>query len=137
MRAAVIGLGILGVAVAGCSSDTIGGVAFGSEETVQKTPTTFLSEAYGYTAHYMGNKERLRAELVRRQAFTTDQWARIDERTVAVGDPVELVFASWGTPDRVRNAVDATGSYQLFIYEHDYSCSYVHLREGRVLAVEN
>lgn len=124
------------VLLAGCSG-TIGGVCMKSPEELKAEPTPNVAAAYGYASRFIGDDKKLRAELKRRNAFTPEQWDRIDRKKIVIGDPVELVYASWGSPTSVRNWTTEYSGGQEFEYYHVDRSNFVYIRDGRVAAVDN
>ena len=102
--------------------------------------TNTLLAAYGNfrrRLHAQGkvNTHNLRQELVRRNLFTQDQWARIDKKEMQIGDSPMLLRASWGSPRRINTRVARNGRRQQWVYGSPPFTSYVHIVDGAITSL--
>ena len=114
---------VICLALAGCQGSPAE-ISMRSEEQLRTTTLHELSVAYGS----WGQPKRIRAELERRNAFTPQEWAMIDEGRIRVGSSRELVLAARGDPRYVRRSSSAYGGYrEVWIYEQGRDRDYVYL----------
>jgi len=72
----------------------------------------------------------VRAELIRRNLLTDEEWTLIDQHKVRRGMSICALYASWGYPMRSRKSV---GSWGVHI-QHIYVNAYVYTENGIVTA---
>lgn|GEM_PF-2326672 len=89
--------------------------------------TKALAQAYAYRGNW-DEAGTLRRELERRQAFTAEEWALIDQHQVQIGMSVDAMYASWGPPRKENVSVTRGGRH----VQHVYARAYVYSENGTV-----
>lgn len=121
--------------LAGCATGTRGKNAV----ELQSEPTLAVATVYGDArlTPFVSVK-KWETELVRRDAFTPEQWENIKHGKIGVGDPEEVVAAAWGSPDRITTHSEVGNSGQLWYFRGDSTLrphGVVILRGGRVASI--
>jgi hypothetical protein len=125
--------------VGGCAvKDSPVEVASRRGDALIGTDTDRLVCAFGHNRSFWGVQDKhLRAELERRAIFTPEQWAMIDNKQIAIGEPEWLVWCSWGAPDDVDEFTSGSGTTRTLWYKRGYTdptYQLVSIRLGRVEA---
>ncbi len=93
------------------------GIYAKSDSELERESTGDLARTYGQQrGGWPGKPERFETELRRRNAFTAEQWSRIQKRNVRQGDTSEFVLAAWGPPDDSLHQTSSNGASALWIY---------------------
>lgn len=120
--------------LAGCATGIYGKNA----TELQAESTLAVATVYGdYRLSPFMDEKKYETELVRREAFTQEQWASIKATKIGVGDPEEVVAAAWGSPRRITTHTEVGHSGQLWYYEGDTfrPGGIVIFRGGRVASI--
>lgn len=102
----------LAIAISGCaSSDEPEYAARDTPEKLRENENIKLAYEYGgWRGHSRG--EQYKTDLIGRDVFTEEQWKRIDEYDLRVGDHIAFVYACWGRPASTSNNISSLVSYQ-------------------------
>jgi len=119
------------LSLGGCIKGSSAEIASRDDVSLANTSQNDVAYSYGSIRKASGENKRLRAELERRNAFTPEEWSRIDTGHIRVGDSLDLLYASWGQPFKYSSLQSEFGESNLFIYDN----SRVYLRNGRVTAI--
>lgn len=129
---------LLASAAAACLLAGCTGTLYKSASELQAESTLKVATTYGDARldPLIGEK-KFETELVRREAFTQEQWASIKATKIGVGDPEEVVAAAWGSPRRITTHTEVGHSGQLWYYEGDTfrPGGIVIFRGGRVASI--
>jgi hypothetical protein len=104
-----------------------------SPDELQNQDILPLCRAYSHEWH-KGN-ENIRAELIRRNVFTTDEMQMIDQGQIGIGMSQMAVICSWGYPYDVNKTVGSWGVRKQLVYRGTgtYSKSkYIYIENEKV-----
>lgn len=82
----------------------------------------------------------IRAELVKRQIFSPQEWQLIDAQQVAVGESEDAMFCALGIQYDSHTTTTAGGDHTQFVFQHIGlvdTYTYVYVDNGVVTAVQN
>jgi len=97
---------------------TLGGCVSGTD--VASWDTARLAGQYGNVRGMsLTQWELYESELKTRNAFTPEQWERIQQRKIQPGDSSEFVLAAWGEPSETLHRSTADGGAAAWRYRHD------------------
>ncbi|SOY77662.1 hypothetical protein CBM2589_U10164 [Cupriavidus taiwanensis] len=78
-------------------------IAASDPAALQAKSADKLCVAYGKNF----GREKVRAELQRRDALTPREWEHVDKRKVFIGMSSTAALCSWGSPDRINSTIRA------------------------------
>ncbi|GEM_PF-6151383 len=84
---------LLNLISCGSKVDPIYSIATMNTDQLQSQYIDYLCQAYG-----QGQYENVRVELIRREAFTSEEWKMIEGHQIRVGMSECGLLASWGGP---------------------------------------
>lgn len=128
---------VLSTALLGCAAGSPGEIATRRGEALASTSSPELISAYAWERKAPSlvhdNETVLRAEIDRRNLFSDEQWSRIETKSIRIGDPEILVWASWGPPDRIHKLTTASGERRALTWND--SRSLVYIEDHKVVAI--
>lgn len=74
-------------------------------------------------------------ELRKRGLFTDDEWRKIADRNVQVGDPWKVVIAAWGEPSQASSTESTLGRFDYWEYR-GADKRLVTLHEWKVVSID-
>jgi hypothetical protein len=111
-------------------------IAMSDPATLQAESTDKLCAAYGQNL----GRDKVRAELQRRDALTAREWEHVDKRKVFIGMSSTAALCSWGSPDRINSTITGGGRSEQWVYTCPTStyrgCNYLYTVDGRVSAIQ-
>lgn len=127
-----------------CACVLLGGCYTGiyamTPEQLETQETIDLASAYGNDRVGLITQPQFESELRRRNAFTAEEWARIEKRDLKPGDSMEFALASWGPPDNGINRDSLSGTRSVWCYYDNYARpgvrGYVHFTGRLVTAID-
>lgn len=122
------------LSMAACESDI--GYAMLSDEELAKKDTPTLIHAYSsvVNVHQLPRVEKV---LKDRGVFTDDEWTRIKEQKIRIGDSMDVVLASWGAPDDKSEVVTAIGKATIWRWNEYRGDAAVWFDGGRVSLIHD
>lgn len=84
-----------------------------SPEELMRAPLKDVCNAY-YLFMTQRSYERAKAELQRREAFTTEQWNQIANRQIFKGMPVEQLWCTRSYPKYPNGNIETEGDVQVY-----------------------
>lgn len=122
------------LSMAACESD-IGYAMLSDAELAQKdTPTLIHAYSSVVNLHQMPRVEKV---LKDRGVFSDDEWARIKEQKVRIGDSMNVVLASWGAPDDTSEVVTNSGKTTIWRWNQYRGDAAVWFDGGRVSLIHD
>lgn len=110
----------------------------GAELEAESTTKVALAFGEARKTYSVNDPEPMRLELARRQAFTIEQWNRIESKSLKVGDSQEMVAAMYGYCQDQSTITNRFGTCSALVYGTPRSggCRVIYLRGTQVVAIE-
>ncbi|MDH5393944.1 MAG: hypothetical protein OEY11_12215 [Gammaproteobacteria bacterium] len=104
-------------------------ISFMSDQEIKAERSGNLCNAYA-----LNRSDRVRAELIRRNEITDEEWKVIDNKKIRIGISELALVCSWGAPTRINNQASRHGSSKQYVYRQGYSGrgQFVYIRQGKV-----
>lgn len=118
----------------GCETDI--GYALISDEELARKDTPTLVHAYSSVVN-LHQLPRVEKVLRDRSVFSEEEWSRIKDRTIRIGDSMDVVMASWGEPDEREKLITASGRTTIWTWERARGYSTVWFDGDRVSLIHN
>lgn len=89
--------------------------------------------------HYPDRERAIRAEIIRRNAVPTQDWAAIDQGVMTVGMGECSALAAWGNPGAINRTVTAQGAMEQWVYFNNdgLPTHFAYITGGQVTVVQD
>jgi hypothetical protein len=99
-------------------------IAKDDEQKLRSEQTLDLCDAF---AAY--HQPAVRGELIRRNALTPEDWARVDKQQIEIGMSTCGMYAAWGKPQSIKRSVTSAHS----LTEYNYPARRLYVEDGRIV----